>query len=295
MVLGRLNSGRQLATFIGFLAILMWSFLAVFTEGSGTVPPFQLTAMSLTVGGIIGVIAQLYKRAPVLQPVSPTVLGLGIFGLFGFHFFYFSALRNAPAIEAGLISYLWPILIILFSALLPGERLRWFHIAGGALGLSGAVLIVSKGGQIAFQAEYGFGYIMALLSALTWSSYSVLSRRAAHVPTHVITVFCLISAMLSGICHLMLETTVVPANLLQWVSVLFLGLGPVGLAFYVWDYGVKHGNIQVLGALSYLAPLFSTALLILTGFAELSSVVLIAGVMITGGAVLGSRDVFLKS
>ncbi len=285
----------QRATFIGFLAILIWSFLAVLTEGSGAVPPFQLTAMSLAVGGGIGIIAGLYQRRPIFQPVSLPVLSLGIFGLFGFHFFYFSALRNAPAIEAGLISYLWPILIIIFSALLPGERLRWFHIAGGLLGLVGAALIVSKGGQIAFQAEYGFGYIMAVLSALTWSSYSVLSRKTAHVPTHVITIFCLISSALSAICHLMLETTVTPANLMQWASILLLGLGPVGLSFYVWDYGMKHGNIQVLGALSYLAPLLSTAILIIAGFSELTSNILIAGLLITGGAILGSRDVFSKS
>ncbi len=295
MVLGIVNSKSQLATFIGFLAILMWSFLALLTEGSGTVPPFQLTAMSLAIGSIIGIGAQLYKKQPVLPFVSLPVLALGIFGLFGYHFFYFSALRNAPPVEAGLIAYLWPILIILFSALLPGEKLRWFHITGGGLGLIGAAIIVSKGGDIVFQAEYGFGYFMAGLCAVTWSSYSVLSRSMSNISTDVITVFCIIGAVLSGVCHLVLETTVVPENLQQWICVLFLGLGPVGLAFYVWDYGVKHGNIQVLGALSYLAPLISTAILILAGVGELTVNILIAGLLITGGAALGSKDVFFRS
>src|SRR5690606_23351142 len=129
----------------------------------------------------------------------------GVAGLFGYHFFYFTALRNAPPVEAGLIAYLWPLLIVLFSALLPGERLRPHHLLGGALGLIGAALIVTGGGAVACRAEHAFGYAMALACALTWSSYSVLSRRFAAVPSDVVTGFCLATAALSAVCHLALE------------------------------------------------------------------------------------------
>jgi len=82
-----------------------------------------------------------------------------------------------PLVEAGLIAYPWPLLIALFSALLPWERLRVHHVLGALLGLAGAALIVTGGGHIAFRSEYALGYGMALVCALTWSSYSVLSRR----------------------------------------------------------------------------------------------------------------------
>ena len=173
---------RSTATLIGFIAVLLWALLALFTAASGRVPPFQLAAMAFAIGGAIGMTRWLFRPAAVsaLRQPLPVWL-LGVTGLFGYHFAYFTALRNAPPVEAGLIAYLWPLLIVLFSALLPGEQLKWHHILGGLLGLAGAALIVTGGGTIQFRSEYAFGYGMALVCALTWSSYSVLSRRFAAV------------------------------------------------------------------------------------------------------------------
>ncbi|PSB14745.1 EamA family transporter, partial [filamentous cyanobacterium CCP2] len=127
-------------TLIGLTAILMWATLALLTTLSGEVPPFQLTAMAFTIAFCIGVGFWLRQGGGVWQhlklPKGAWLLGIG--GLFGYHFFYFMALQNAPAVEASLIAYLWPLLIVLFSALLPGERLRWFHVAGAVMGFVGA-------------------------------------------------------------------------------------------------------------------------------------------------------------
>jgi drug/metabolite transporter (DMT)-like permease len=279
------------ATLIGFTAVLMWSLLALFTAASGRVPPFQLAAMCFLIGGSIGLvrwIAVPQARASLRQPAKVWLLGVG--GLFGYHFFYFTALRNAPAVEAGLIAYLWPLLIVLFSAFLPGERLKLHHVIGGLLGMAGAGLIVTGGHGLVFNDAYAFGYAAAILCALIWSSYSVLSRRFSGVSTDVVTGFCLMTAVLAAFAHMALETTVWPASATEWLAVLALGLMPVGAAFYVWDYGVKHGDIQVLGASSYAAPLLSTIVLIAAGFAQATWVVGIACVLITGGAALAAKD-----
>jgi drug/metabolite transporter (DMT)-like permease len=219
---------------------------------------------------------------------------LGVVGLFGYHFAYFTALRNAPPVEAGLIAYLWPLLIVLFSALLPGEQLRLHHVVGALLGLAGAVLIVTKGGAVDFQGEYLFGYAMALVCALIWSSYSVISRRFSEIPTDVVTGFCLVTSVLAAIAHVFLEETIWPSTIVEWLATVGLGLGPVGLAFYVWDYGVKHGDIQVLGAASYLAPLLSTMVLIVAGFGAFTWVVAGACLLITGGAALAAKELFTQ-
>ena len=215
---------------------------------------------------------------------------LGVCGLFGYHFAYFFALRSAPPVEAGLINYLWPLLIVVFSAFLPGERLKWQHIAGCLLALAGAVLVVTKGRGFTLDVQYLPGYLAALCAALAWSSYSVLSRRFASVPSEAITGFCLVTAVLAALCHFAFEQTVWPTDALQWAAVVGLGLGPVGLAFYVWDMGVKQGDIQVLGAASYLTPLLSTLVLILTGYAEYTHLVLVACLLITAGAIVAAKD-----
>lgn len=286
---------RTTATLVGLLAIILWSFLAWFTAASGTMPPFQLMAITFGIGGLAGVALWAVRPSAIKalrQPWPVWLLGVG--GLFGYHLFYFTALRNAPPVEAGLINYLWPLLIVVFSALLPGEKLKPHHVGGTLLALAGAALIVTGGKGLAFRAEYAFGYGAALLGALAWSSYSVLSRRFAAVSSDAITGFCLVTAILALLCHLLVEQTVWPSTLWQWAAIVGLGLGPVGLAFYVWDIGVKHGDIQVVGALSYAAPLLSTAILIASGYAAYSHAVLIACLLITAGAVLAARDLVFR-
>ncbi|MBA3040105.1 MAG: EamA family transporter [Alphaproteobacteria bacterium] len=282
------------ATLIGFTAILMWSFLALMTAASGTMPPFQLSAITFAIGSLPGIFTFILKPERIRQLRQPAKVWLtGVVGLFGYHFLYFTALRNAPAVEAGLIAYLWPLLIVVGSALLPGERLRWYHVVGALAGLAGTVLIVAKNG-IDFDPAYGFGYLAAFLCAFTWAGYSLITRRFEAVSTDVVTGFCLATSILSALCHLGLETTVWPENLPQWAAVVGLGIFPVGLAFYAWDHGVKNGDIQILGASSYAAPLLSTLILTLFGFAEPSLRIAIACVLITGGAILAAQDMIRR-
>lgn len=279
------------ATLIGFSAIAMWALLALLTAASGSVPPFMLSAITFGIGTAVGLFARLVlPSAGNGERIPAQVWLVGIAGLFGYHFFYFTALRNAPAVEASLIAYLWPLLIVLGSALMPGERLAWNHVAGALLGLAGTVLIVTRGGDVGFDAEYAFGYAMAAVCAVVWSSYSLLSRRFRAVPTSIVTWFCAATAVLSLGCHLLLEQTVWPVGASQWLAVLGLGLMPVGAAFYTWDYGVKRGNIQVLGAVSYAAPLLSTLVLIAAGSAEATPRILAACLLITAGAALAAKQ-----
>lgn len=285
------HADRARATALGGVAVLLWSALALLTVLSGAVPPFQLTALCLALGALVGLVWGAATgrglRAAAAQPWPVWLLGIG--GIFGYHFSYFTALRNAPAAEAGLIAYLWPLLIVLFSALLPGERLRAGHLAGAGLALCGAALILTRGGGLGFSAEHAFGFAAAGICALTWSGYSVLSRLAGQAPTEVVTLFCAAGAVLSALCHLALEETVWPAGAAEWAAVAGLGAGPLGLAFYVWDMGVKRGDIQLLGVASYAAPLLSTLILAAAGFAVLDASLTLAAALIAGGAGLAAR------
>ena len=284
------NAGmpKQLATAIGFVAVLLWALLAFLTVGSDPVPPFLLNALCFAIGGVVGLVWTMTSGGLAqLREVPLKVYAFGTLGLFGYHFLYFSALRLAPAAEASLIAYLWPLLIVLLSGLLPGERLSVLHILGGLLGFAGAGLIVASGGR-GFSSEYLAGYGLAFLCAFTWSGYSVVSRRFGAVPAASVTVFCIATAILSLPAHLIWETTVWPVGLIGWGAVIGLGLGPVGLAFFVWDVGVKRGDIQLLGVASYAAPVLSTFVLVLAGMAQFTVYLAGATVLITLGALLAS-------
>lgn len=287
-------SSRSLATLIGLGAIAMWAALGLMTAASGRVPAFQMNAMAF---GISGTVACLWLAATgrlgvLRQPAKVWALGVG--GLFGFHALYFTSLRLAPPVEANLVNYTWPLLIVVFSGLLPGERLKPHHVIGALLGLLGAAAIVTKGRGLEVDPAHVGGYLAACASALTWAGYSILSRRMGGVPTATVAGFCLATAVLSALCHLGFEETVWPRGATQWAAVVGLGLFPVGLAFFVWDHGVKHGDIQVLGAASYLSPLLSTLLLILAGWGAFTAPVAFAAVAITAGALIASKDMLVR-
>jgi drug/metabolite transporter (DMT)-like permease len=281
------------ATLIGLSAIVMWSLLAVLTVATGKIPAFQLAAMTFAIGALVAFASFLFRPAAfgaLRQPLAAWVVGVG--GLFGYHALYFLALRFAPPAEAGLLNYLWPLLIVLFSSLLPGERLLPHHIIGALLGLAGTVLLLIGGGGSGFEAGQLPGLAAAFIAAFVWASYSVMSRRLKAVPTDAVAGFCLATAVLAAIVHVLVEKTVWPETLGQWLAIVALGVGPVGAAFFTWDIGMKRGDIRVLGAASYATPLLSTAFLILAGFAKPTATIAIAAILIAGGGLIAAKDMF---
>jgi drug/metabolite transporter (DMT)-like permease len=288
-------TSRHRATFIGFTAILLWSMLALLSAASGAAPPFLMNALTFGFGTLAGLAWYRSKGAwPRLPKGQTLAVLLGTAGLFLYHFFYFTAIRNAPAVEASLIAYLWPLLIVVGSALLPGERLRLHHVVGALVGLGGAALILlARGGGLSGGGN-ALGYGAALACAVTWAAYSLLARRFSDVPTEAVVYYCAATAVLSALCHVALETTVWPQGGAQWLAVVALGIGPLGIAFFTWDHGCKNGDIQILGASSYAAPLLSTLVLIAAGMAEATPAILGACLLITLGAVIASKDLIFK-
>ncbi len=276
------------ATLIGSLSIWLWGALALLTRlTEGRIPPFQMLAMTFGLAFLLmclkwwrqGHLGLKHLR----QPPLAWVLGVG--GYFGYHFCYFEAMAQAPAVDVSLLAYLWPLLIVIFSALLPGHQLRIRHLAGALLALLGCWLLVGQGGA-GFAWEYRDGYLLALACALIWSTYSVASRLVSQVPTDAAGWFCGVTAVLGLLCHWQFEQTVWPDTAGQWLGVLGLGLGPVGIAFFTWDYGIKRGDLQLLGVLAYAAPLISVILLVVTGLAQSSSELWWASAAIVAGSLL---------
>ena len=277
-----------LATLCGFGAAGMWSLLAILMVATGPVPPFEVLAITFAVGGAVGLATWIVRPAgarALRQPARVWLLGVG--GLFGYHALYFAALKLAPPAEAGLVNYLWPLLIVLFSAALPGERLRLVHVVGAAVGFAGVAVLIAGSGALAVRPDHVAGYACALAAAFVWAGYSVLSRRVAAVPTDAVAGFCLVTAALGGLCHLAFETTVVPTAA-QGLALVAAGIGPVGAAFYLWDVGMKRGDVRLLGVGSYGIPVASTLVLVAAGEAEASATLgLACGLTVAGALMAG--------
>ncbi|MGK3992173.1 aromatic amino acid exporter YddG [Sorangium sp. So ce1024] len=287
---------RRAATLAGVAAIGLWGSLALLSTSVSGLPPLQVLASTFTIAALLGV-ARVARRGRGLgalralrQPPSGWLLGVG--GLFGYHALYFYALSAAPPAQVSLIAYLWPLLIVLLSAALPGGRLRGRHVAGALLGLAGVWTVLTAGGDAAggdvgLRAAHAPGYLAALGCALVWSTYSVAQRRFADVPADAVAGSCAATAALGLAGHLALERTVVPTAG-EALGLLALGLGPVGVAFFAWDHATKHGDLPQLGVLSYGAPVLSTVLLCLAGRAEASPRLLAACVLVAAGGLVAT-------
>jgi drug/metabolite transporter (DMT)-like permease len=262
-------------------AIALWGTLAALALRLAAVPPFLLTGIALVIGSLVGV------RALAHRPPPPAALALGVYGLFGFHFFLFLALRRAPPVEANLVNYLWPLLIVVLAPLIvPGVRWSGQHALAALLGFSGAALLIGSGLEGLGGGEL-MGYAFAAASALIWSTYSLMTRRFAHFPTAYVSWFCLVSGIASLACHFLFEPRFWPRGT-DWLFIIALGVGPMGAAFFLWDRALKHGDPRVIGNLAYLTPLLSTLVLVALGAGSLTTVSLAAMALILAGAWLGS-------
>lgn len=288
--MGTIALTSKTATALGMGAILLWAALASLTVLRGAIPPFQTTAIAFVIGGsLIVLVAALRGRLGRIRPTGAS-LALGIYGFFGYHALYFAALTLAPPAEASLITSLWALLTVLFSALLPNHRLRPAHVIGALLGFAAAAILVHDKLGAGRQLDSApLGFALAFGCALVWSSYSVASRLLASVPSESIAVPCLITAVLAGICSLMFEHWTTPPDYRSWAALIGLGLGPLGAAFLLWDIGMKQGNVPLLGVLSYAALLLSTALLVALGLAEPTWSLAIACVLMVAAAIVATR------
>lgn len=275
------------STVYALLAIALWTTLASLGTALSHLPPFLLTGLALVIGSVPS--WPLVLRDRRAWQVPPRTLALGVYGLFGYHFLLFIALRYAPPVEANLVNYLWPLLmVVLAPALLPGVTLRPLHLVAGLLGFAGAAAaILGAGGGAATSTGY-WGFLPALASAFVWASYSLGTKRVAPFPTSAIGLFGLVSGVLSLACHAVLEPSVALSGR-DGLLLLLCGLGPLGAAFFAWDAALKRGDARQIGILSYLTPLGSTALLLLVTGRPLTWTIALAALLIISAAIMGTR------
>lgn len=291
-----MTPSTKTANLLALAAIALWASLAWLGMALSHVPPFLLTGIALLVGSLIALpLSWKGGRLDVSSWKMPwSSLLLGVYGLFGFHFLLFIALRHAPPVQANLVNYLWPLGIVVMAPLfLPGVKLKAAHLLAALMGFAGACIAILGSRSTSEAAGFAWGYIPAAGSAFIWASYSLMTKRLAlqgkSFATAAIGLFGLASGLLSLICHMLLEPSVSLSGR-DALLLLALGLGPLGAAFYLWDAALKRGDAGQIGILSYITPLASTALLLFVTGQALSWSIGVAAALIVGAALLGTRS-----
>ena len=269
-------------------AIFLWASLASLATLLSNIPPFLLTGIGLIIGALVSLPA--LRSGITAWKIPLKSLLIGVYGLFGYHFMLFLALQTAPAVEANLVNYLWPLLIVLLSPLFTKSlSLNFRYVLAAISGFAGAVLAITSGGSGFGFSSIELGYFFALAAAVIWATYSLATTKVPRFPTPAIGLFALVSGVLAIGAHFLFE----PAASIStgdWLLLLVLGVGPLGGAFYLWDAALKIGDPRRIGLLAFLTPLLSTALLVVVSGNSLSWQLLLATGLIVGGALLGPRS-----
>jgi drug/metabolite transporter (DMT)-like permease len=238
-------------TACALLAILLWASLAAVAGGSlARVPALTLLALALAcAAATLLAIERARGRSPLaaLRPPAPGAALLGLAGIGGYHACLFLSFERAAAlggtllVEANLLNYLWPLLIVLLSAPILGERLGPREVAAALTGLAGTALTVTQGRGLDLSGTHISVHALAALAALIWAAYSCALRRSSE--KSALAFSCAAGAALAAAGalargdRLRLEPE-------EAAAAAYLGVLPLGAAFALWERAVRTGPIQ---------------------------------------------------
>lgn len=279
---------------IGGSAVLVWSTAASFAVVGSALPPMLFLSGAFAASFLAFVVARILRgENPIgLFAVPLPVLALMVLGFLGHNGLYVTALHHAPAAAVNLISYLWPLLMVALLGLTGIARPSRLQVLGSAVGFAGLAWFAAPGPE---SGGSWLGLALAFLAALSFALYSALRRRVSGGPTDAAGAASAVAAILAFGLHLSFgagEPLALDGGAI--LAMVLIGLGPMGLANVLWDYGVRYGDGRVLSALAYVTPVLSTALLIALGLAIMTAEILVGGALILVGIALsavGARSV----
>jgi drug/metabolite transporter (DMT)-like permease len=239
-------------------AIALWALFATLVRLAGNAPPLLLTGVALCCGGLASAHRWREWRVPA------AVLAFGVASLFLYHASLVAAFKLAPIAEANLLNYLWPLLIVVLAPRgAEGGRLRPRQVAGCAIAFAGGALVIAPSAA-ALTAYHLAGYALAVFAAFTWAVYSLLPARLPAYSSWATGGFCLGAGLLALAAHALFEAPYRPSGA-ELAGMAAIGIGPLGLAFVLWDRAMRTGRAATIGSLSYLTPVLSTLALAVTG------------------------------
>lgn len=279
----------------GMVALVLWSSTSLLIALCAAFPAVFLTALTSLIGAVIFIARWVWRKEPLKEHFKfpYQIVLMAVAGIGGYRILLFASMYYAEPVEASLINYLWPILLVVFSGFLPDEKLKWYHLCGGFLGFLGILFIFSNG--LDLFVNFSLGHLLALGAAVTWAVFSVASRATKKYSSSIIPIAMLYSAIILFVFSYFTEDWhSISINTTDIIYMVILG-ATSAVGYFLWDVGMKYGNIQILGVLSYFVVVLSTFLLIIFGMAAPSYSVFMALIFILSGSLLASKDKILKA
>lgn len=287
---------KNLATLIGFSAILQWSsIVGLLKQISFSIGPDLAVTFMYSFSTVI---LLLLFRIPKLREIPRTYLITAtlLFLIYELCFSYAIALAQTAqqAIEVSLVNYLWPSLTI--AALIVFKELKFnvFVLIGLAVSLGGIVIIQSGSGAFSWVSvleniqSNPVSYILAFIGAMLWSVYCVITKKYSQGHNPIAFFFAMIAVVLwlkmfflhDFSIHSFPEISSSTAMYMLMVSIV------TALGYAAWNIGIIQGNITLLVTLSYFSPLFSSLISMIILDTQLSVEFWQGALLVTAGSFI---------
>ncbi|NIK68369.1 DMT family transporter [Paenibacillus sp. BK720] len=218
------------------------------------------------------------------------LLFLSLVGVVFYTLLTYTALQHTSSTNGSLINSLTPAVMIVLSLLFLKEKITVWQGAGLVLSFLGVLTVLTKGHLLgAFRTSYNEGDGILLIAVFLWAIYSIISKRAQHLPPITFVAF---TALIGVICMIPLlfiqplETEHLTA--LGVTGVIYLGLFPSIGSFLFWNQGVKQLGAGKASITMNLMPIFTAILSVLTGQQLLVSQI-VGGVIVIAGMLLSAN------
>ena len=261
---------RNIATLIGFSAILQWSSIVgllkkvSFVIGADLAVTFMYS-LSAVLLLVLFRIPNL-KKIPRVYLISASILFL----IYELCFSYAIALAQTAqqAIEISLVNYLWPSMTVAMLILFRELKFNVLVILGLCISLSGIVYIQTGNGSLDWHTVLNnmqsnpISYLLAFMGALLWSIYCVITKKYSGGHNPIALFFLIITVVLwlkMGFLHPELIQHF-PAIDLHTLGYMLMVSIVTGLGYAAWNIGINQGNITLLVTLSYFSPIFSSVI-----------------------------------
>ncbi|WP_107841756.1 DMT family transporter [Metasolibacillus meyeri] len=238
---------------------LMGSSFAVGKIGLNYSSPLLLAGLRFLLAGIImTVIVKLLKRK---QPsglknwgrvaIIGTLQTAGVMGCI------FISLRTIPASESSILTFMNPLLVIIFGTLFLGIKYKWYQWSGVALGFLGVG--ITLGGI----NDFKIGIVFGAFSAVFWAVSTLLVNKwGMNFDTWSLSAYqMLFGGTLLLLLSLVLENSYFIVNINSIFILLWLSIMSSIVQFAVWYFLLQNGEPGKTSSYLFLAPLFG----VLTG------------------------------
>ncbi len=173
------------------------------------------------------------------------------------------AWNREQLLEVALVNYLWPAATLIASLFLLGTRARVFLWPATLIALAGIFLVLTPGGRSSWNSigahvsDNPAPYAFAFAGAISWALYSNLARRWSRPDSQGGVAFFILA---TGVTLLALRYAAHEASSWKPQAILeALALGGItALAYWLWDFAMRKGDVLLVAAASYFTPLLST-------------------------------------